>query len=462
MLLETWQALVARWDRAFIQGRVHQRAVALALGLLCGVGRRTITRALGFLDKEQQDWSADYRLFSRSPWETVQLFEPQLKQAVETYCPADEPMAAALDDTVVPRNGKLVPNTSWQRDPMSPPFQVNLIWGQRYLQASLLLPLYRQDQESSPRALPVRFAECPVVRKPGKQASPQQWADYRQAKKQHNLSAQFVKVGQELRQRLDAQGYVARRRLLTGDNSFCNRRTFRQQWDRTCLLCRARKDLRLCFRHKGPGRRYYGQEKFTPQQVYANRRRQWKQTRIFHGGRWRQVRYKEVKKVLWQGGAGRKELRLLVLAPTPYLKTKAGHKYYRERAFLLTDDLQTETRVLLQDYFNHFEIEFNHRDEKDLLGVGQAQVWAQKSVPRVPEFVVASYSALLLASLQAYGPKRTGDYRLLPKWRQGRPPRRPSCQDLVTLLRRQVDAANQKGRQGQRPAVEQMILSAAA
>ncbi len=462
MLLKKWQAITAQWHRVFTQTRMHQRAIALALGLLCGVGRRTLTRALGFLGKQQQDWSADYRLFSRSPWQTVDLFQPQLQQAVQAYCPADEPIAAALDDTVVGRNGKKVPHSSWQRDPMSPAFHVNLLWGQRFMQVSLLLPLYRQDSTSSPRALPVRFAECPLVRKPGKKASPEQWAAYRQAQQERSLSAQFVRLALELRQSLDALGYVQRRLLLTGDGSYCNRRVFRQPWERTAVLCRARKDLRLCFRHEGPGRRYYGQEKFTPQDVYANKRRRWKQVRIFHGGRWRLVRYKEVKKVLWQGGAGRKELRLFVLAPTPYLKTQKGRKYYREKAFLLTDDLQTEVRVLLQDYFNHFEIEFNHRDEKSLLGVGQAQVWAEQSVARVPEFVVASYSALLLAGLQAYGPKRTGDYLPLPKWRRKETARRPSCQDLVALMRQQVDAASKEDPAVQSGGIEQMILSAAA
>jgi len=460
MLLEKWQALMAKWKGAFVQGRTHQRALALALGLLCGVGRRTLTRALGFWGKEHQDWSADYRVFSRSPWSTVELFDPLLAPAVQNCCPAEHPIAVAVDDTVVRRTGKRVPNTTWQRDPMSPPFQVNLIWGQRFLQASLLLPLYRQDAESSPRALPVRFAECPVVRKPGKKATPQQWKDYRQAKKKHNLSLRFVAVGQELRRRLDAQGLALRRLLLTGDGSFCNRKVYRARWDRTYLLCRGRKDLSLCFRFEGPGPRYYGREKFTPQHVYEDKRRKWKRAWIFHGGRYRWVRYKEVKRVLWQGGAGRKELRLLVLAPTAYRRTKAGRQYFRRKAFLLTDDLETQTRVLLQDYFDRFEIEFNHRDEKSILGVGQAQVWAQKSAPRVPEFVVAAYSHLLWASLQVYGPKRTSDYGVLPKWR--RAARRPSCQDLVTLLRQQIDEAARAHPESRFRGLEQMILRAAA
>jgi len=31
---------------------------------------------------------------------------------------------------------------------------------------------------------------------------------------------------------------------------------------------------------------------------------------------------------------------------------------------------------LIQYYFDRWQIEVNHRDEKSLLGVGQAQVWS--------------------------------------------------------------------------------------
>jgi hypothetical protein len=56
-------------------------------------------------------------------------------------------------------------------------------------------------------------------------------------------------------------------------------------------------------------------------------------------------------------------------------------------------------------------------------------------VPRQPALVVAVYAMLLLAALRAYGPERTGDYLPPPKW--GRPGQRPSCLDLISLLRKQ-------------------------
>jgi hypothetical protein len=37
---------------------------------------RTITRAIGFHGNTQKDWSADYKMFSRSPWKPRNFFTP--------------------------------------------------------------------------------------------------------------------------------------------------------------------------------------------------------------------------------------------------------------------------------------------------------------------------------------------------------------------------------------------------
>lgn len=200
---------------AFRQRRTYARAIALALGLLCGWGRRTLTSALCFWERQQRDWSADYKLFNRSRWKPRDLFTPVLQRAVPRYCPRH--IAIGLDDTRLPRCGKKIKTAFWGRDPMSPPFRANLRWGQRFLQASLLAPLYRKDGQSSPRGLPVRFEEVPAVRKPGKKASPEAHAAYRRAQKAHNLSTAFVKMVQELRHSLDALGFVHKTMMAIGE-----------------------------------------------------------------------------------------------------------------------------------------------------------------------------------------------------------------------------------------------------
>jgi hypothetical protein len=127
---------------------------------------------------------------------------------------------------------------------------------------------------------------------------------------------------------------------------------------------------------------------------------------------------------------------LLVIKPAPYQKKKSGRLYYRQPAYLLTTVVHSTVRQLLQIYFDRWQIEVNHREEKDTLGVGQAQLRNFTSVPKQPAFAVACYGALLLASLQAFGAERSKAYASLPKWR--RRPTRPSALDLTTLLREEA------------------------
>jgi hypothetical protein len=460
MLLKCFLERLERWESVFAQKRTHRRALHLTVGLICGLGRRTLTRALSFLGWQDKDWTASFRVFSRSPWASEALFTPVVEESIRDWLPAHGPIPVAFDDTGLPRTGKKIKSASWQRDPMSPPFHVNLRWGQRFLQASILLPLYRKDPAQSARAVPVRFAECPVVKRPGKKATAEERAAWRKAKKTHSLSAHFVALLKAQREKLDALGYKTRLLLGLGDGSYCNRITFRAEWDRVSLICRTRKDVRLCFGHQGRGR-FYAKKTFTPEEIYDDPTIPWRQARIYHGGKRRVVHYKEVPEIYWRTGAGRTPLRLIVVGPTPYRKTKHGRTYQRRRAYLLTTDASLPVKQLLQPYFDRFHIEYNHRDEKDILGVGQAQVWADKSVARVPEVMVAAYALLLLAGLAAYGPGRTAAYVSLPKWR--RRARRPSCQDLVNLLRQQIDAARRAGADGI-PASDfaQMVARAAA
>jgi hypothetical protein len=69
---------------------------------------------------------------------------------------------------------------------------------------------------------------------------------------------------------------------------------------------------------------------------------------------------------------------------------------------LVTDPTADVVQVL-QGYFYRWEIEADQKEEKDLLGVGQAQVWSKQAVARQPAFHVASYAMLLLAVIQCFG-----------------------------------------------------------
>ena len=140
--------------------------------LVVGPSRKPSAR----LGAAQQDWSADYKLFSRSRWKPQNCLADVTEEYLSRY--PKQAVVLAIDDTRLPKSGRKIPGASWQRDPLSPPFQVNLMWSLRFLQCSLLFPHHREGDFSS-RAYPVGFEHVPVVKKPGKRASERTTQQYR-------------------------------------------------------------------------------------------------------------------------------------------------------------------------------------------------------------------------------------------------------------------------------------------
>ena len=435
MLIDRMISLLQRsCEGAFAQSRTGRRASELSLGMLCSYGRRTISRAICAVGRQDQDWSADYKIYSRSPWDADRLFDPVMEEYLRRY--PTGPISVAFDDTKLRKSGRNIRSAFWQRDPLSPPFHVNLVYGLRFTQASLIFPHYREGDVSA-RGIPVRFVECPAVKKPGKRADEAQRRAYREAIKVHNLSRDSLEVMKGVRARLDEMSCEDRTMLAVVDGSLCNKTIFKGDLDRIELVARCRKDARLCFPAPEGSRRLYAVERFKPEQVRQDDEIPWKRARVYFGGAWRNIRYKEVRGVLWRRGAGIKRLRLLVIAPQPYKVSPHARTYYRKPSYLLTTDNSACARLLMQAYFDRWQIEVNHREEKDILGVGQAQVWSPRSVPRQPAFAVASYSLLLLAGLLEFGPSRTDHFVPLPKWRKNA--KRASALDFVTLLRKEIN-----------------------
>ncbi len=437
MLIQQFHSLLDRgWQGVFPQARSRQRAIEHAIALPCVFGRRTISRTISALGRSDRDWSGDYKMFSRCKWEPERLFDPVIDEYLDRY--PKMPVVSAIDDTKIRKTGKRIQSARWQRDPLSPPFHVNFLYGLRFLQASMLFP-HDKEGDYPPRGIPVRFQEAPPLKKPGKRASQQDHEQYRELKKTNNLSTQTLDVIRSLRASVDQRGGSKRLLLIVGDGSFSNKTMFSAELDRTHLVTRCRKDARLCFPAPVGSRRKYDEQIFTPEQVRKNDKA-WRWARVYLGGKQRRVRYKEVKGVLWKRGAGQRRLRLIVIAPVPYKLSKHSRVNYRHPAYFLSTDLHTSTKLLIRACFDRWQIEVNHRDEKDILGVGQAQVRNEQSVPRHPALAVASYSLSLLAALQSFGPGRTKDYLPHPKWRKDS--KRPSFLDIVTRLRTDCNEAS--------------------
>jgi hypothetical protein len=422
--------------------RPRRKFVLLALGLLCGQKPKTLTRALGWLDQTQEDWSADYRLFSQAHWDTQAAFAPVLTQALSHSSCGAQRVYFGQDDTLLRKASRKIPGTSYARDPLSPPFQVNLVLGQRFVQTSLLL---QPGGAQHPwRALPVSFSHAPTPKIP-KRASPEEQAALKEVRKKHRLSLVALEQLQFCRHYLDGQPGGRQRWLIdVVDGGYSNRTFFAGLPERTQAVARVRKDAK--FRTYLPpeqrhGARKYGPDLPTPLEYLQDANLPWQSMVVFVAGKLRTLHYKEVPLLCWPKVTQDRQMRLLVIKAPGYRLRQGSKLLYREPAFLITTDLSTPAAELIAAYVARWEVEVNFRDEKTLLGVGQAQVRHAQSVARAPTFLVAAYSMLLWSNIRIFGDRRTEDFDRLPAWRNTTPAR-PSTRDLIRLLQQQAQQAN--------------------
>ena len=338
-LLSCWLRRVEDWNSCFPQARSSRGAVRQALGSLVCLGRRCLSRIIWTNGGQHRSWSIECLLHWRCRWEPQALFAPLLRRALP-YCPG-RLVGVARDETRRRKTGRSIPQAFYQRDPLSPPFHLNLVLGLRFVQASLLVRLHRLGPVST-RALPIRFEEVSRVKKPSR---PEAWKEFKRMTRLHNLSQHVAQMIARLRQDLDQAGGRAKILVLAGDGSFCNRTCLRAPRDRTDWVVRTRKDAALYRRAPQGSHRFYDVQKFTSEQVRQDETRPWQQTKLFYGGKRRKIRYKELGPLHWRTGAARIPLRLWVVAPTPHRKRKSSKLYYRRPAYLLTTDLRSAARL---------------------------------------------------------------------------------------------------------------------
>jgi hypothetical protein len=476
-LLENFHELLQSWRSAFPQQRTWLRAQRLAFGLLTCLRTHLTSNAIGAMGRQFLDWSADYRLFSRSSWDPPALFDPIFDHLAELLPSEQSPVVVALDDTLCKKTGRHIPGTTFARDPQSPPFHVNLCRGLRFVQASVLV---RAKQRPGPaRALPVRLEPAPPAVKPkgyktnkhirqnqrnqNKQPKPgkkiavkrskspaapltPEQKEYLLQKKLRALTRVGVFVLPSVRHALDARLGTRRRQLLaSGDGSYTNGPVLRNLPERTTFIGRIRKDAKLYFAlppatgaRSGGRPRRYGPVAPTPEEVLHDDTVEVVKVRCFAAGEIREIPVKVWRHVYWRKAGCTLALQLVVVKPLGYRLRKGSKLLYRQPAFLICTDPELDLQTLLQAYVDRWEIECNHRDEKSLIGVAQGQVWNPLAVTRLPQFQVAIYSLLMLASILSYGFQRTAEYLPLPLWR--RKSIRPSILDLLNLLREQLFA----------------------
>ena len=383
---------------------IAELTVAHLLSHLALPGRHRISDLMRGRGLLEDDWTADYRLYSRDRvplpaiWDTI-------RAAFCSHLAPGAPLVAVLDDTRLEKTGVTIPGTGWVHDPLGPKFQNNLVWAQRVVQISGVAPGFGDH----PRAIPLAFADAPKLRKPSKSApppTPEEKIRLTEAVRQHRLTEVGIRNVIALREDLDRQGQAGRTLVVSFDNGFTNRTVLRRRPERTVFVGRLRKDAKLFAvppaAESRRGRRVvYGSRLPTPEQMRQATDTPWESITLRLDGHEVPFRFRAsgpVRSAL----AGAQDLRVVVVQHENYGCTPAGNKRRRNPTYLVCTDPSLPADQVVRHAFSRWGIEVNFRDEKTLLGVGQAQVTNPCSVVAAPSLAVAAYALLHLAALTAY------------------------------------------------------------
>ena len=342
-------------------------------------------------------------------------------------------LITALDDSLLRKTGKKIPGVKYARDPMGPPFQVNFVRGQRVIQMSAAVM-----EDGQARMIPVMFDDASTPVKPGRKATPEDWVTYKEECKARRLSVRGVDCIQGMRSQLQEDWKL----WVTVDGSYTNRTVLNNLPDKTVLIGRIRSDARLFHlplasdKPAGAGRkRIYGIAAPTPEEMRQDETIPWQKVSAYACGKLHEFKVKVIKNLRWRGTGKQHTLQVLIIAPLRYRLSKGSPLLYRDPAYLICTDCAISVTEFLQAYLWRWDIETNFRDEKTLLGTGQAQVRNPAAVKAVPQMMVSAYSLLLVAGIKLWGVKGLPQLSHIPKWQNPNKKGRASTNDLIKQLR---------------------------
>jgi len=185
-------------------------------------------------------------------------------------------------------------------------------------------------------------------------------------------------------------------------------------------------------------KRKYGPLLPTPEALLKNPSIPFETVRAFAAGKMHRFKVKRLGPVALRLDRAAHPVQLMVIKPLGYRLTIGGRLLYRQPAYLICTDLQMALEEFLQHFLWRWDIEVNFRDEKTLLGVGQAQVRTEPSNQNAPALAVAAYALLLLASVNAYGKNGVPDRRDQAKWYRRKKKDRVTTNELINQLRREM------------------------
>jgi len=413
------------------QAKHIPRLVQHVVSQLVCLGRHTITNLLTTGGEQFVDWSAAYRMYSQERINCQDILI-QVRKEVQALNTGPKRLITALDDSLLIKTGKKIPGVKYARDPMGPPFQVNFVRGQRVIQMSAAI-----TEDGQSRMIPVLFDDASTPAKPSNKASESEWKIYKEECKARKLSVRGVECIKTMRSHLEPDWNL----WVAVDGSYTNSTVLNNLAGKTVLIGRIRSDAKLYYlpdqsAKQGAGRkRIYGEPAPTPEEIRQDESIPWQMVKAYAAGKIHEFRVKSVRYLRWRGSGQKQILQVMIIAPLHYRLSLGSKLLYRQPAYLICTDPTVPADEMLQAYLWRWGIETNFRDEKSILGTGQAQVRNPASVKAVPQMMVAAYSLLLLAGIKQLGLKGHPPLENIPKWQDPSKKHGASTNDLIKLLR---------------------------
>jgi hypothetical protein len=138
-LLKNFFDLLNEYRPLFKQKRIFLRVVNLVLGEIFVFARHTISQIIMALGRNEEDWTAWYRLFSRKRFPYEAARDLLLAQVLKSYAENDLVVVAG-DSTQTPRSSRKMEGSGWLRNLRTPPFMPGIHAAQRWFHGAVLLP----------------------------------------------------------------------------------------------------------------------------------------------------------------------------------------------------------------------------------------------------------------------------------------------------------------------------------
>ena len=390
-----------------------KRFVALMIGLIVTMGRRTVSHALLAMGSLREGhWSNYHRLYSSAKYSSWKL-AAVLVRAVVALLPADVTIELVADETVDGKEGDRVWAKTAHRDPTASTHSRTAIkFGHQWLAMCVLVHLKGWDR---PWALPILCGLCVCPRLSGmigvRQKTPAQLA-----------RQMLIRLMRWL---------PDRKFILSGDSKVITHQVvaFAQRHaNRVTVIGRLRGDANLYAPPLHPKRRTRtgalprkGRKLPSPAKRIAELDPTTEEV-AWYGASRRKVRHVS-EQALWYDKHGNS------VTPIRWVCVLGEQAHNLQDAFFFSSDPTMTAVQIIEHYARRWNIEVTFEESRALLGLETTRHWCRQSVLRVTPMLLGLFSAVVLI------------WQQLPKTRQQICSTRTPCYHKQTITFADVLAA---------------------